>query len=72
MNIYKFKLNYFKDKIWYLNNAEHRDNDKPAYISSEGSKAWYQCGKRHRDNDKPAIIWADGRMEYWVNGEKIK
>jgi len=68
MNIYKFKLDHYKNKIWYLNDNYHRDHDKPAYIWYDGSKAWYQYGKKHRDNNKPAIILSDGRMEYWVNG----
>ena len=72
MNTYKFKLDKYKDKYWYLNDDYHRDYDRPAYIYYDGAKVWYQCGKRHRDNDKPAIIWSYGRMEYWVNGEHIK
>jgi hypothetical protein len=56
MNTYKFKLNKYKNKYWYLNDVFHRDYDRPACIGYEGTKIWCQYGKDHRDNDKPAII----------------
>ena len=72
MNTYKFELDHYKCKIWYLNDNFHRDLDRPACIWANGSKVWGQHGKHHRDNDKPARIWSDRIIEYWVNGEWIK
>ena len=72
MNTYKFKLNNYKYKYWHLNDEIHRDNDRPAWIGTDGNKGWYQHGEYHRDNDKPARIWPNGDMQYWVNDKWIK
>jgi hypothetical protein len=69
MNTYKFKLNKYKDKIWYLNDDYHRDLDRPAWIWPNGTKGWYQHGNNHRDNDKPAIISSNG-TKFWCQHNK--
>ena len=55
-------------RIWYLNGKQHRDDDLPAVIWSDGSLEWYQYGRRHRDNDQPAFIHKDGRQEWYQYG----
>jgi hypothetical protein len=59
-------IRYDGYKEWYQYGKSHRANDKPACIWSDGTKWWLQYG------NLPARIWPDGRMEYWVNGERIK
>ena len=49
----------------------HRGKDKPAIISSTGSKRWYKNGRLHRKGGKPAIIHSDGHLEWFENGIKI-
>ena len=45
----------------------HRDNDLPAWISTEHVR-YYQNGELHRGYDNPAVISQDGSVEFWVNG----
>jgi hypothetical protein len=40
---------------WFVEGKRHRDNNKPAYISS-GIMKWYKNGLLHTDDDSPAII----------------
>lgn len=44
----------------------HRDNDQPAFITSEGECIWYCNGEIHRDGDKPAII-TKTKVEYYYH-----
>lgn len=62
-----FKEDY-AEKIWYLNGFPHREGDKPAVISADGSMEWWVNGQRHRDGGNPAVIRNDGSMEWWDNG----
>lgn len=48
----------------------HRDDDRPAVITSTGSQHWYRRGQRHRDNDLPASVCSYGDIEWWVNGQR--
>jgi hypothetical protein len=50
-------------EIWYKNGKFHRDNDKPAKISSNET-VWYNNGLIHRDGDEPALIWKDYKIWY--------
>ena len=45
----------------------HRDGDKPAIISRDGTLEWYQRHLLHRDGDKPAIIQANGALVWYQN-----
>jgi len=59
-----------RDKIWRNKNGQlHRDNDKPAVISDNGTQYWYKEGQLHRDHDKPAVIYANGTQEWYKEGK---
>jgi hypothetical protein len=45
------------------------DDDKPSYISPNGTLYWYKNGKIHRDGDKPAEIYANGSLAWYKNGD---
>src|SRR5436190_6680032 len=46
---------------WYDEQYQlHRDNDKPAVITTGGDQVWYEHGKINRTDDKPAKIDANG------------
>jgi hypothetical protein len=53
---------------WRKRGELHRDGDKPAYISADGTLGWYKNGDYHRDGDKPAIINVDGTLIWYKNG----
>lgn len=56
--------------IWYQNNGKkHRDDDKPAVISTDYME-WYQDGFLNRDGDKPAIIHKLGERGWYQNGSR--
>jgi len=42
---YKFEKYPTGNKYWYKNGQSHRDNDKPAIISSSGNMNWFKNGK---------------------------
>lgn len=46
----------------------HSYDDKPAFISSNGTLKWFKNDKLHREN-LPAVIKPDGTMEWYRNGE---
>jgi hypothetical protein len=56
--------------LWLQNDVYHRDGDKPAYISSNGTLIWYTNGLPHRLAG-PAVIYPDKKKEYWINGNNI-
>jgi hypothetical protein len=60
------------DHIMWRNKSGqlHRDNDKPASITGEGSMSWYQNGKQHREGDKPANIDTLGIKTWYKNGKR--
>ena len=43
----------------------HRENDRPALITSYGLQQWWQENKRHRDGDLPARIEEDGTSTWY-------
>jgi hypothetical protein len=56
---------------WTLNDKRHREDDKPAVITSLGDRFWYKNNTLHRENDNPAVIY--GRLnteEWWINGKR--
>jgi hypothetical protein len=57
-----------KEKEWWCCGSLHRNEDKPAFESENGTKYWYWYGKRHREGDKPAVKYASGTKEWWRQG----
>lgn len=61
-------------KVWYKDGKEHRDGDKPSYISQAGIE-YKKNDKFHRDGDKPANIRIDYKTgektgeDYYKNGK---
>lgn len=47
----------------------HREDDLPAIITSEGTRKWYVNGKLHREGGLPAVEWRDGTMSWWIDGQ---
>ena len=58
----------FGIQYWFKNGFQHRDNDLPAVIYTNGTKEWYKNGNYHRDNDLPAAILANGTQYWYKNG----
>ncbi len=59
------------EQTWYRHGKLHRDNDKPAVITTEVQK-YYQHDELHRDNDKPAVIYANGTKLWYQHGKYIR
>lgn len=59
-SVYYFYRKFDRDVL-------HRDYDKPALISSDGSRRYYRHGKLHRESG-PAIEYSDGSVAYLVEG----
>ena len=53
--------------VYRKNNAIHRDEDLPAYITKD-RYLYFKEGYAHRDNG-PAVIKEDGTLEWWKNGK---
>jgi len=49
----------------------HREDDKPAIESSDGSKKWYKEGKLHREGDKPAVESSNGSNRWYKEGKMM-
>ena len=47
----------------------HNINDKPAIVSSDGTRMWYHNGEKHRDGDKPAVIYGNGDKLFYKNNK---
>ena len=45
----------------------HRDDDMPAYITTDGYMSYCKHGKLHRECG-PARIWLNGDGHYWIDG----
>ncbi len=57
-------------KYWRNSNNElHRDNGRPARISSM-SLQWFSGGELHRNNDLPAIVYLTKDCKCWINEGK--
>lgn len=55
-------------QMWYHHGELHRDGDKPAFVSKQGStQKWYQHNRVSREGDKPAIIDRN-RLQWQLNG----
>lgn len=54
----------------WLNGTYHSFDDKPSYISADGTvKIWHKEGNQHRENG-PAVVYPSGKVEYWWEGRK--
>lgn len=57
--------------IWKTSDGQwHRDGDKPASISWDGTIQFWKNDKRHRDGDLPAVIHPDGLQFWYKNGQE--
>ena len=60
-------------EAYWIDGKQHRDNDKPAYITNDGYSAWWNRGKRKRSQQKPCVITSEGIRyydDYWYNNPK--
>lgn len=48
----------------------HRDNDLPAFISTNGDQHWFKNNHFHRDNDLPAFISDRHGRAWYQRGKK--
>lgn len=55
-------------KIWFKDDLEHRDGDKPSLVRVGGEKHWCKNGVPSREGDKPAIITGKGLMIWFEDG----
>lgn len=53
----------------WLNGKLHAEDDKPAWLLSDGTQAWAKYGLTHRDGDKPAVIKGDGTQKWYQHGD---
>lgn len=58
------------DTIWFKDGVFHRDGDKPAIITWNGTKYYYKNGKLHRDGLKPAVDEPRGIKIWFKNGQR--
>jgi len=72
-SLFEVKLLKIKTKkatrYYNFDDKQHRDNDLPAVIDSNGAQIWYRNGLRHRDNDLPAVIHLNGDQLWYQNGK---
>ena len=65
----ELKIGPAGDINWYdQKGRRHRDEDKPAFINSDGVMVYHKDGQRHREGDKPAFISRDV-IEYMKHDE---
>lgn len=69
---YKVVTTKHNSKMWYLAETSdwHREIG-PAVVYGSGAEAWYRYGLLHRE-DGPAYDNKRGRVEYWLNGNRLK
>ena len=59
-------VTFYGTKKWYKDDKLHRDNDKPAVITADGTMYYYTNGILTN------VIDIDGNTEVWDNGEFIE